>query len=306
MNLAEKIETIITEAGIDAGFALQHLESGEKLAINGDALYPMASVFKIPIMATAFHQWEKGAFKLDQRIALTDADKSIGSGILPFFDAGVEPTVYDLLTLMIIISDNTATDILVDLLGGAPVVEAYMRDIGLADIHFKMNCKELLKTLFPPDMQDASLEEIEAWMSQQDEPPINLESLAYARSPENNTSTASAMTQLNAKIYLGELGGEEARKHMLDILSRQQFNVRLSRFFPMGTRFDHKTGTLAGIRNNSGIMYVDNDNHVAMTLYTAWDEAATWKKPEVSFDMIFAVETAMGRIGKAVYEHYAS
>ena len=94
----------------------------------------------------------------------------MGSGILPYFESGLQPTVRDLLTLMIIISDNTATDIMVDYLGGAAVIEGYMHELGLADIFFKLNCKDLLRYAFPPEVADLPLEELVKWTTENDHP----------------------------------------------------------------------------------------------------------------------------------------
>src|SRR5690606_38342577 len=121
MTLLGDIQQVIDETGIEAGLSIRHIESGEQLDINGAQPFPMASVFKIPILATAGLQLAQGKIDLNTRVALRDEDKSTGSGILPFFEAGVSPTIRDLLTLMIIISDNTATDMNVELLGGAQV-----------------------------------------------------------------------------------------------------------------------------------------------------------------------------------------
>jgi hypothetical protein len=70
-------------------------------------------------------------------------------------------------------------------------------------------------------------------------------------------------------------------------------------------QFAHKTGTIGGIRNDSGVIYVKDDCHVAITLFTLWDEHAYWGQPEAMQRRIFEVETAMGAIGRHVYAHYA-
>ena len=110
MSLVDRIEEIIGAVGIDAGVAVWHIESDTRLDVNGDEPFPMASTFKIPILATACRQLAADVISLDARVPLADEDKSLGSGILPYFESGLQPTVRDLLTLMIIISDNTATD----------------------------------------------------------------------------------------------------------------------------------------------------------------------------------------------------
>ena len=301
MTLKNDIRAVLDSSNIEAGVAIWHIESGEKTDVNGDESYPMASTFKIPIIATAFQQIKAGKLNLDERITLKDEDKSMGSGILPYFQAGLCPTVRDLLTLMIIISDNTATDMTVDLLGGAPVIEGYMHQLGLTDIYFKMNCKDLLKYLFPPEVQEMSPEELELWGINND---ILRDGVCFSRGSDNNVSTANAMNELLRMIYAGEIVEGDLRDELLAILFKQQFNIRLSRFFPPTAKFAHKTGTIGGIRNDSGILFLGDDNHVIITLFTNWDEAAVRFDPVANQQRIFEVETAMGKIGRLAYDHY--
>lgn len=301
MTLQNAIQAVIDESNIQAGVAVLHLESGEQIDVNGSQPFPMASVFKIPILATAGAQLKAGKIRLDDRVTLRSEDKSAGSGILPYFEAGLNPTVRDLLTLMIIISDNTATDMTVALLGGAPVIEAYMHELGLTDIYFKLNCKDLLKSLFPPEIQSLPLEEIRAWSAEND---IVRNGTAFSLEPDNNISTAIAMTQLVAMLFKGEIVDGDLQDELIGILHKQQFNDRLPRFLPPNVRFAHKTGTIGGIRNDSGVIYIGDNNHVAVTLFTMWDDQAVWHQPEAERQRIFEVETAMGKIGRLVYAHY--
>mgnify|MGYP000282723329 CR=1 FL=1 len=303
MTLKDGIQSILDEYNIDAGVAIWHIESGEKSDVNGDVPFPMASTFKIPIIATAARQIKSGQLNLDTRITLKDEDKSPGSGILPFFEAGVNPTVRDLLTLMIIISDNTATDMTVDLLGGASVIESYMHELGLTDIFFKMNCKDLIRELFPPDVQEMSPEEIAIWSETND---ILRDGLCFSRESDNNVSSANHMNELLRMIFESEIVEGELREEVLNIMFKQQFNVRVSRFFPPNTKFAHKTGTIGGIRNDSGILFLNDENHVIITLFTEWDEAAVRFDSVANYQRIFEVETAMGKIGRLAYDHYST
>jgi len=301
MSLKQDIQSVIDESKIEAGLAIWHIESDEKLDINGHVPFPMASTFKIPIIATAFQQIKAGKLNLETRVELTDEIKSPGSGLLPFFQAGISPTVRDLLTLMIIISDNTATDMTVELLGGTAVIENYMHKLGLSDIYFKMNCKDLIKHLFPPEVQEMSPEEIRIWSSEND---VVRDGLCFSRGSDNDVSTANSMNELLRMIYQSEIVEADLREELLNIMFKQQFNVRLSRFFPMIAQFAHKTGTIGGIRNDSGILFLDDNNHVIITLFTNWDEEAVHFDPVANQQRIFEVETAMGKIGLLIYNHY--
>ena len=301
MSLDESIAAIIDNADIAAGVAVWHIESGRRLDVNGDEPFPMASAFKIPILATACKQLASGEISLDARVPLADADKSMGSGILPFFESGLQPTVRDLLTLMIIISDNTATDIMVDYLGGAALIEGYMHELGLREIFFKLNCKDLLRHAFPPEVADLPLEELLKWTIEND---VLRDGLCFSKGPENNVSTANAMNELLQLLY-GDLFPADIRQVALDILHKQQFNVRLSRFLPLGTKVAHKTGTIGGIRNDCGIIRISERNHVIASLFVEWDEAPVWNQPAAHHQRVFEVETAMGEIGRAVYDEFA-
>ena len=79
--------------------------------------------------------------------------------------------------------------------------------------------------------------------------------MAFSKSAENNVSTANAMNALLHKLN-GDLFPEEVRAVAFDILHKQQFNVRLSRFLPPGIKVAHKTGTIGGIRNDCGIITI--------------------------------------------------
>lgn len=302
MSLESKLQDVIDEADLEAGIAVTHVETGEQTKINGSRLFPMASVFKIPILTAAGQQLAQGKFALDNRITLKDEDKSAGSGILPFFEAGVQPTRRDLLTLMIIISDNTATDINIDLLGGTQVVEDAMKSLELPDISVKMNCKDLLKYLFPPEVRDLSLEEIRAWSDEHD---VMRDGVVFSRESDNNVSSAVSMTKLVTMLFKGEIVEGEVKDEMMDILYKQQLNQRLPRFLPRNVRFAHKTGTIAGFCNDSGIMTIDDDNHVSVTAFTAWDDQPYWQEHEARYQRMFEVESAIGKIGKLVYDHYS-
>ena len=130
MTLTDRIREIMRSSNIDAGVAVWHIESDTKLDVNGDEPFPMASTFKIPILATACKQLTEGDISLDARVPLADEDKSLGSGILPYFERGLQPTLRDLLTLMIIISDNTATDIVVAYLAARLSLKGIWRSLG--------------------------------------------------------------------------------------------------------------------------------------------------------------------------------
>ena len=92
---------------------------------------------------------------------------------------------------------------------------------------------------------------------------------------------------------------------MLDILLKQQLNDRLPRYLPPGTRCAHKTGTLPGIRNDSGIIYASGASHVAVTLFSRWDDAAVADDPIANKETPIAIDSAFGRIGRLLYDTFS-
>ncbi|MEO8393053.1 MAG: serine hydrolase [Chloroflexota bacterium] len=296
MSLETSLKALIGD--FEAGIAVWHIESGEQVEINGLRPFPMASVFKIPILATAARL---GKINLDDRIPLTKEVKSIGSGVLQFFEPGVSPTFRDLLTLMIIISDNTATDMTIALLGGPLVIENTMHELGLNDIYIKMNCKNLINGIFPPEIQNRPAEEIQAWENTHD---IVRDGITFALTPENNISSALAMNQLLYMLYQGEVVQGTWKDEVFEILHKQQLNQRLPRFLPSGVSVAHKTGSIGGVANDAGIITIGENNHVILTMFTDRDDSAIWNNPEARYNRVFEVESAMGKVGKLVYEYY--
>ncbi len=92
---------------------------------------------------------------------------------------------------------------------------------------------------------------------------------------------------------------------MLAILLKQQLNDRLPRYLPPGTPCAHKTGTLPGIRNDSGIIYAGDNSHVAVTVFSRWDDEAVSHDPIASKEQPIAIDAAFGRIGRLLYDTFS-
>lgn len=302
-TLKNSIESIIAASGATSmGVAIKHLETGEEIYLDADQPFPLCSVFKIPVLAEAFHQMDQGRFTLDDRWELTLAEKNLPSGILVFFQDGLMPTVRDLLTLMIIISDNTATDMVMHRLGVGKVTQ-YMHELGLMDIHVPMTVRDI----FVDIMGEAGSDPRKAFTNldkPQPEGPSNRSGHAYSRGPDNDVGTPRALNRLNEMIFRGEVVHRAACDQVLHILLQQQLNLRLPRFLPEGTPVAHKTGTLSGIRNDSGIIYCNDHVHVAVTVFCTWDAAAVKDDPVAEWERINALDSAFGYIGRLVYDHF--
>ena len=117
----------------NAGIWVKHLTTGETAGIQDTDLFNSASVIKIPVLVLAFQMADRGELKLDERITIRKEDIRGGSGIFRYHDAGLQPTVRDVLLQMIITSDNAATDLVIAKVGGVARVNAWLKEAGYAD-----------------------------------------------------------------------------------------------------------------------------------------------------------------------------
>lgn len=296
MSLESEIRSITENSGAEMAVSALHLESGQRADVDADRIYPLCSVLKIPVLVEAFRQIEAGRFALHDRWELTTAEKNLPSGILVFFDDGLAPTVKDLLTLMIIISDNTATDMVMHRLGEGSVTAA-MHSLGLTDIHVPLTIRELFDDLLPSSDPTQDMLALAT-------APRNRTGVSYSLGPDNDTGTTAALTELLARIWRGEVVSRAACDAMLEILLKQQLNDRLPRYLPPGTPCAHKTGTLPGIRNDSGIIYAGENSHVAVTVFSRWDDEAVSDDPIARSEQPIAIDAAFGRIGRLLYDTY--
>jgi len=113
-----------------AGVWVKHLTTGEEAGVRADEMFNSASVIKIPVLMQAMQLADRGTLSLSDRVTITAADIRGGSGIFRYHDAGLQPTLRDVLLQMVITSDNTATDIAIARVGGVSRVNEWIRANG--------------------------------------------------------------------------------------------------------------------------------------------------------------------------------
>lgn len=114
----------------EAGVWVKHLTTGEEAAVRADDSFNSASVIKIPVLVLAYQRAASGALSLDERLTIRKEDVRGGSGIFRYHDAGLQPTLRDVLMQMVITSDNTATDLAIARVGGVDRVNAWLAEQG--------------------------------------------------------------------------------------------------------------------------------------------------------------------------------
>src|SRR5690606_30826493 len=135
-RLEREIARLAELAGGTVGVAAVHLETGRAVYLNRTERFPMASAYKVPIAVELLTRVDRGEVRLDSLIEIRPEDLHPGSGTLTslFDDPGVILSVHNLLELMLLISDNSATDILLRLAGGGDAVTARLRELGIEGV----------------------------------------------------------------------------------------------------------------------------------------------------------------------------
>lgn len=212
------------------GFYYEDLTTGERAEFQGAEAMTAASVIKIPVMVELFRQLEAGILREDQIIATRDCDRVPICGVLTLMHTGLEITPLDLCYLMITISDNMATNMLIDLLG-IENIRSTMQTLG-------MQVSALGRKLFEkrPEFR-----------------------------PLRNYICAGEMGRLLAAMYRGEVISKQASARMLEILSAQQLNNKIPFLLPLDMHIAHKTGEDDGVTHDVGIVYAKRPFVVCFT-----------------------------------------
>jgi beta-lactamase class A len=197
--------------------------SGERFGHNADRRFVAASTAKIPVMVELYRQIDAGKRALTDRHTLRQEDRAPGSGVILHLHDGIEFTLRDLVYLMISISDNTATNILIDT-AGMPQINATMRQLGMAGSALGRK-------------------------------------MGLGRQPgqEENWATPNDYAALIGALLENRAASAEACAQMLAMLEQQQNGRRLARYLPQtgGPRWGSKTGSLPGVCNDAGFVMTD-------------------------------------------------
>jgi beta-lactamase class A len=255
MSLQEKLLEIVNSAQGTFGVYVKHLQSGESASINGDRLFQAASVFKIPILATLMRDVAEGRTDLNKRIRLAEHDIVPGSGVFKELDHGAEITVKDLATMMIIVSDNLATDQILSIVG-KDRVEQYMAELGLTQTFVKFNCWELLSLYVGLEPESYSQDFFQKINSLLNEGKMDENSIVYQESTDNNVTSPIDMGRLLEQIATSNPIPGVAARQVFDILTKQQLRNRIPRLLPKGTILGCKSGTLGSVINDCGIVHL--------------------------------------------------
>ncbi len=272
-RLERQIAAIAPLSGGTVGVAAVHLESGRTVYFNADQSYPMASTYKVPIAVQAFTLVEQGKLSLDQMIAVLPTDIHLSEEWAGVFQApGVSLSFRNLIEPMLIFSENSATDMVLRLVGGGAAVTARVREAGIQEMRVDRSTADLIAgSMGVPDIWTGDTFSKEKWqrgIAAQSQARQDSAAWYYARDPRDMTSPRAMITLLT-KLWRGELLNKEHTAYMLDIMYRcQTGKARIKGILPPGTRVAHKTGTFPGTTNDVGVIDLpDGAGHVALAVY---------------------------------------
>lgn len=222
-SLSDRLTTYLHQVGPDprVSLAVASLsDSSVSFYYRADERVPSASVIKLPIMLEVMERAKAGTLDLDEIHILTDSEKTGGDGVLKTYSHRSRIAYRDLLRLMMIYSDNTATNIFINELG-RDAINQRMRTIGL--IRSQLN-------------------------------RVMMDTLA-ARQGRDNVVTAREMNLLLEKIYRHQVASPALCDQMIGILKQNEDSLTIPHLLPRNVVVAHKTGTLAYVRGDAGIVY---------------------------------------------------
>ncbi len=264
----------------EIGVYAKNLISGEEIAVNADTRFPTASTIKTAVMLEAHHQAAEGKLRLDETLTLTEAVKVGGSGVLNGLSPGLHLKISDLIHVMIVVSDNTATNMLVARLGTKQIDDRLVA-YGLQQTKiFRPTFRDGRADVFPELEREFGL----------------------------GMTTPREMGKLMALIAEGRAVSHEASAAILATLRRQQDHGMIPRMLPAGMQSGNKAGTdseklpdgtgrRGSIRADAAIVTGPGLKYV-LTIYTR-------RVADQSAGADNAALILGGRISRLVFEHFS-
>ncbi|KRG77906.1 hypothetical protein ABB30_06335 [Stenotrophomonas ginsengisoli] len=244
----------------EVGVSMLHLQSGRAVHVNGERAFPLASVMKVPVAVHILTLVDEGKLRLDQNVVIgpNDIYPEMGGPMQIHLTPGSSISVRDLLHMMITVSDNNATDMLVKLGGGTDAVTQRMRQLGINDVRIDRYIWELLANYQGNPASQAN--------------PISPEDYGvldrFVRAPDvrrrdtdawnrdpRDSGTTTAMAQLLASVWKGQVLSDNSTAVLKAIMGQTRTGAgRLRGVLPPDTPVAHKTGTVGDVINDVGVI----------------------------------------------------
>jgi len=303
-SLKKQIEQTIPHARGEVGVAIKHLESGTEILVNADKKYPMASTYKLPTLIELFYQQAAGKLSLEDRIEIMPADIHIGSGSMV---AILDPpccaiNIRNLINYAMRISDNSAADILLNLVGADNVTQR-MKTLGADSIRVDRSTLEMIL-----DQSGLDYSKYGALPAREVRKMLDaIDARTAARADEQfnkndkDTAKPSEMNGLLEKLYRGEIVDRAASDQIIEIMKEcQTGTARIRGLLPPETDVAHKSGSISGSINDTGIVFLPyNAGHLAVTVLMRNTRGTTAARERVIAEVTrYAYDYFVGQYGK--------
>ncbi|MBN9414743.1 hypothetical protein ABS71_07595 [bacterium SCN 62-11] len=290
-KLKKTVQSLIARSGLaSTAVSIVDLQSNERVDVQADEAYPLASVFKVPVMIELARQiqTQQSPLQLTTQLAMKASDRCIGSGSFQHRPVGTSASLQQLVEWMETKSDNTATDMIFRRIG-LTSVDTYLAGLGCtsSQIFLTNRAAWLISLGQSSDFRGLKPRQIAEKWNRLDRPARLAAALraekenqglglsefqaledrsARVQTSEENTLVATAVdNKLSSrdlalvleKLYRGQLLDKKWTGYCLGVLGRQTFNTRLPRSLPREVKVYHKTGTISGVVNDVGVLELE-------------------------------------------------
>ncbi len=269
-----------------------HIESGTRVALNGDRRFPMASVSKVPMALEFLRRVDAAEIDPTESIRITPQQFRPGHSPLAAWSGGraVTRRVDSLFAMMLRSSDNTATDLILNMSGGPVAATRRVRELGVTGVEVDRSEARTFADLV--GLSD-TIPESELYRYQyfrmRDALPQTYRDAARERygSDPRDTATPNGMTDLLARVHDGTGLSPESRDWMLDVMSSSRSGPRrMKGLLPAATSVAHKTGTMGGAINDVGIIKLPGGaGHLVVSTFVNTLRSTTWRRERTIAEM---------------------
>ena len=298
-NLELELNRLGKLSGGTMGVGVIHIESGRRLYINNGESYPMASTYKVPIAVQLLKRVQMNEITLNQMVEVQTYDLHPGSGTLSrlFINPGVILSVRNLLELMMLISDNSATDIMLETAGGSKRINTTLKKNRISGMRVDRSTVQLIADWVGVDISGGEQFSNEDFIKKYEtlsEEEIESANGAFSRDLRD-TSTPEAMALLLEKIWKKEILTPKLSELLLEIMGRcKTGEERLKGMLPEETFVAHKTGTIGTTTNEVGIIELpQKKGHVVVVAFV---KDSVLEIPER--------EKAIAHVARAVHDYF--
>jgi beta-lactamase class A len=268
-GLATRLAPLLAAHKGRVAVGVKHLATGESFYHDADRVMPTASLIKVAVLVETYLQAGEGKLSLRDRVTLRNADKVPGSGLLTYhFEEGTTLSLHNALRLMIAVSDNTATNLVLDRIS-VGAVNRRMASWGLKET--RLNAKVFRGSTTSVDPR-------------------------RTRRYGLGSTTAREMVTLFTELGAGDRLRPALKQAVLGLLKKNDDKFKFARFLPAGTAIAHKDGSVDDARTDAGILYTPSGPIVVCVL-TSGNSDRRWVRDN-------AGNLMCARVAKEVYDYF--